>query len=207
MSTRACVILAVVWLCAVAIVSGWLVVRSTSAGPRQAGPDSWPATILGPQSSDRLSIVVALHPKCPCSKATITQLSELARALGDTAEFVALLLVPSGMDADWMHSNTRDQLATLPSCRVILDHRGEAARALGMRTSGHVQAFSPDGSLVFSGGVTPSRGDLGPCAPLEVLSALASRPAEGNGPPAAAPVFGCQLFDEPDAPLAEQPAQ
>ena len=68
------------------------------------------------------------------------------------------------------------------------------AALLGARTSGHVVAYDPAGSRVFSGGITASRGHEGDSAGHESLVAGITAAA----PRSYASVFGCTLA-RPDA--------
>ncbi|HEV2474807.1 MAG TPA: hypothetical protein VGS41_19170, partial [Chthonomonadales bacterium] len=52
--------------------------------------------------------------------------------------------------------------------------------------------YSPDGQLLFSGGITSERGHTGDCDALDAVIAITrgARPAHVAG----APVFGCTLL-------------
>jgi hypothetical protein len=73
---------------------------------------------------------------------------------------------------------------------VIFDPDGVEARRFGAETSGHTLLFAGDGRLLFSGGITASRGHAGDNAGESVIVALVN-----NQTPALTRtlVFGCSL--------------
>ena len=82
--------------------------------------------------------------------------------------------------------------------RVVLDPDGREARRFGVKGSGHVLLYEPSGDLVFSGGITPSRGHEGDNPGRSAVIDLI------NGGRAAVhrtPVFGCPLLDDPSSTL------
>lgn len=85
----------------------------------------------------------------------------------------------------------------LPRTTVTLDESGAIAHRLGMRTSGHVIAYDRRGVLVYSGGITASRGHAGENEGARQLrvsleEAIGERSGEAGGL-VGRPVFGCEL--------------
>jgi hypothetical protein len=90
--------------------------------------------------------------------------------------------------------------AKLPEARLVTDAHGAESRRFGSATSGQVLLYDPAGRLVFAGGITPARGDMGDSFGRETLmaaTAAGASPATGaattNLTPRT-PVFGCPLF-------------
>ena len=80
---------------------------------------------------------------------------------------------------------------------TVGDPRAAEAGRFGVATSGHALLFDRDGRLLFSGGITPSRGHEGDnFGASAILARLDGRPA-----PAESPVFGCPI----DAPGPDDP--
>lgn len=153
-------------------------------------PDDAPVA-LDPNAS---TIVVALHPKCPCSRATVEELAGLVAADPGRARVVALVYAPADAPDAWAHTDLWDRAAAIPGATVVADRGGDEARRFGARTSGETLVYGPDGTLRFAGGVTAGRGHLGGNAGIDAATAV----VEGRTPDVRhAPVFGCAL-DDPD---------
>ncbi len=101
-----------------------------------------------------------------------------------------LFLKPKESDAEWQETDLRRSAASIPGVAVLSDVDGVEAYRFGAETSGHVLLYDHDGSLLFSGGITESRGHAGDNAGESVIEALVN-----NQSPARAStfVFGCAL--------------
>jgi hypothetical protein len=141
----------------------------------------------------KTTLVMLLHPKCPCSRAT---LAELARLLGDAGDRIeAFVFVADLHDGDDPRTGGLwARAAAIPGVHVALDTDGLVARTLGAHTSGQVVAYAPDGRWVFSGGLTSSRAHEGPSEGQALLLAGA---LDGFSRQDTTPVFGCGLSNEP----------
>jgi hypothetical protein len=73
----------------------------------------------------------------------------------------------------------------------VRDDRGVEAERFGTSTSGQTLLYSADGRLLFSGGITGSRGHAGDNEGRDGLVALLTRAGSGR---TRASVFGCPLF-------------
>ena len=69
---------------------------------------------------------------------------------------------------------------------------GAITAAFGAFTSGQVFLYGTSGELLFSGGITGSRGHEGDNAGRDAVESLLDR----RNAPAHTPVFGCSLFGE-----------
>jgi hypothetical protein len=191
------------WILAVGV--GWAAMTSYEFQTFDDASNSaaqWPEA-LAERSSDRPTLVVCLHPKCPCSQAT---LSELERLLARTAavatqpKVLAVIAMPTDADDSWTSSPLVQRCRRLPEARVAFDRGGRIAAAFGASTSGEVLLFDSAGIRQFAGGVTASRGHEGASAGSDAIVAL----LEGEQPTMlSTPVFGCRLV----APAAGEPQQ
>ena len=102
------------------------------------------------------------------------------------------LTIPS---EDWTRTPLWSDAAVLPNTTAMADPGGALAKQFGVKTSGHVLLYSADGKLLFSGGITPSRGDEGANPGRNAVVAL----LKGQVAQSESPVFGCPLFDSSDA--------
>ncbi|MEK6644581.1 MAG: hypothetical protein AABZ08_11805 [Planctomycetota bacterium] len=105
-----------------------------------------------------------------------------------------LFIRPPGAEPDWCKSDIYARAAEIRGVLIHTDDQGREAQRFGAATSGHAVLYDLDGNLVFSGGLTASRGHEGDNAGASAItSALCGRVTST----AAAPVFGCNLRDAP----------
>jgi hypothetical protein len=74
----------------------------------------------------------------------------------------------------------------------LCDEDGFEAKRFGAKTSGQVVLYAPKGALLFSGGITVSRGHQGSNPGLESLITCLTQSNPDRTP---WPVFGCLLLD------------
>ena len=135
------------------------------------------------------------HPRCPCTRASVAELSVLMTRAEGRVDAHVLFVEPRGTQAGFARSALWDAAAAIPGVEVHLDPGGRTADLFGARTLGQVVLYAPDGHLLFAGGITSSRGHQGDNAGLDrVLSLLRG----GNAERAESSVFGCGLFDKED---------
>lgn len=181
-----------VWLTLTTAVLAALVNYSASPGERGQSPASWPAASVVPHSPGSDHLVLFLHPKCPCSRATLRQLERALTHARAPVEIDVVVFDPSGQSTDWTETDLVDAARAIPGARVTLDRDGVEARRFGIHTSGHVLFYGSSDRLLFSGGITPARGHEGTSGGLDALVACL---AGLNSAPGGAAVFGCPLFD------------
>ena len=183
--------LVLLWLLAVAAGSWALERYKAAAGAAkpislQIVPAEHP---LAESSQDFPRLVMFLHPHCPCSRSSLTELKEiLTRSPAVTAEIV--LVKPPGTPDGWEDTSLRRAAALLPHTQLTVDD-GTRAQKLGAESSGHVVLFDPRGTACFSGGIPRSRGHAGEsCGRRSILAIL-----RGDVPEASTTsVFGCPLL-------------
>lgn len=139
------------------------------------------------------TLLVFLHPLCPCSRATLHELERLLASCGSHLSTRVLLVRPAGADDRWCRTETADLARAIPGVRVEGDEGGEDARLFGATTSGQVLLYDPLGILRFQGGITASRGHEGDNAGR---SAIVSIILQDSGERARTPVFGCALLND-----------
>jgi hypothetical protein len=97
---------------------------------------------------------------------------------------------PAGAGPDWDETHLRRSAAAIPGVTVFTDENGIEAARFGAETSGHTLVFAPDGTLVFSGGITASRGHAGENAGENAVVAALNQESVALS---RTPVFGCSL--------------
>lgn len=101
-----------------------------------------------------------------------------------------LFYKPTDFRAGWEKTDLWHSAAMIPGVTTICDEDGREADRFGIETSGHVLLYSASGILLFSGGITASRGHQGSSPGFD---ALLSCLTEGKPDPTHWPVFGCPL--------------
>ena len=151
------------------------------------GPLQWPE--LGLPRGSQYTLVVAIHPQCPCTRAT---LQELAQAITHCPNLQTdlLFIKPEGTSDPWVKSDLWTIASNFPRCSLIVDEGAKLSTAFHAGSSGQGYLYDPHGQLIYSGGMTASRGHAGDNEGLASIIKLV------NGELAAAdyPVFGCPLF-------------
>lgn len=181
-----------VWL----VGAGWLAViaggfwawERYDATPGAArSPQPEPAVESEPRS-ERWRLTVFVHPRCPCSRAALDELAEIAHAAPDLATRV-LFVLPPGVEPGWARGESWDEAGRIAGSERVVDSDGAEAVRLGAETSGHAVLTDPAGRAVFRGGLTQARGRAGESPGRRaVLDWVRGCPAAPS-----APVFGCPL--------------
>jgi hypothetical protein len=183
--------LTILWLTGVS--SGlWVVwAYENRPGLDAHAPRQWPAQSALAAATDRPTLVFVAHPQCTCTRASIQELAEiLARATNHPKTYV-LFLKPSSFDTGWERTDLWRSASALPGVTVLSDDNGVEAQHFGVYTSGETLLYDSGGSLIFSGGITGSRGHAGDNAGEQALVSLLTR---GGARQRASSVFGCPLF-------------
>jgi hypothetical protein len=154
-------------------------------------PRSWPAASALPRVTDRSTIVFLAHPQCACTRASLDELAQILARAPQAAKTYVLLLKPAGFENGWERTDLWRRAEALPNVTVLRDDGGVEARRFGVVTSGETLLYDRRGRLVYSGGVTGSRGHAGDNAGEAAVLALLTRGAADRS---GASVFGCPLF-------------
>jgi hypothetical protein len=173
----------------IAFVIGWFVMvgvgaraiyaYSTSPGEQRPGPTSWPSESMLARPSNQFTVVMFVHPECPCTRASLTELVAIA-----SKGRAAIQIVFSGTGESW------ELAGQVSGARRILDPLGREAERFGAKTSGHVVVYDPAGKQRYAGGITGSRGHEGDNVGRRTVEALIG----GVGADELGhPVFGCTL--------------
>lgn len=175
-----------------ALAFGARVLLKYEITPGEVGPVSsnWPTTSIIPRQPDKPTLLMFAHPHCPCTRASIGELAQImAHAIGKVNAYV-FFVKPPGAGPDWDDTDLRASAVEIPGVTVLTDENGSEAARFGAQTSGHTVVFESNGTLIFSGGITASRGHAGSNAgESSVLAALRQQPLAISR----TPVFGCSL--------------
>jgi hypothetical protein len=153
-------------------------------------PSQWPLDSGIHLATDRATLIMLAHPHCPCTRASIGELARLmAQAQGRVTAYV-LFLKPADSPEDWEKTDLWQSAANIPGVNVVVDDGVEAQRFHAL-TSGQTVLYDVEGRLLFSGGITSSRGHYGDNTGRSAIVSLLST---GKAERAETSVFGCPLF-------------
>ena len=183
--------LAAFWLASA--VGGLYITWAYENGPgvaATAGPQ-WPGETSLIAATDRPTLVFLAHPQCTCTAASLGELAEaLARAKQLPKTYV-VFLKPSSMPDGWEKTELWHAAESLPNTTIVRDEDGREAERFGSVTSGTTLLYAANGSLVFNGGITGSRGHAGDNAGRASIVDLLNHVSPVT---TATKVFGCSLF-------------
>jgi len=176
------------WLLALAFGAGVLVHYEITPGSQQSVLNHWPDGVpLKHQSS---TLVMALHPHCPCSRASLRELEVLlAQVQQSPLTIYFLFYQPSAFKTDWKKTDLWEKARRVKNAQLVEDIDGRYAKRFHSNTSGEVLLFDVQGRLQFQGGITPSRGHEGDNVGRKAIVSLLT---EGTGLRRSA-VFGCPI--------------
>lgn len=185
--TTACALWMLVIAAGITLLWGY----ANSAGQAAAPPAQWPLDSRITLASDRATLIILAHPHCPCSRASIGELARLmAQAQGRVTAY-ALFVKPEGSSDDWEKTDLWQSAASIPGVSVVVDDGVEAQR-FHAATSGQTLLYDAAGHLLFSGGITGSRGHSGDNAGRSAIVSLLNT---GESERTQSSVFGCPLFN------------
>ncbi|MBC7772024.1 MAG: hypothetical protein H7210_05980 [Pyrinomonadaceae bacterium] len=185
-----------IWLCLIACGTLSLAAYSNRAGASSNAGPSWPTGSLLLEQPRDSTVVLFLHPRCPCSRATVRELKGALSVTPAPLRVCVVVFAPAGESEQWSQTDLLRQAGSLPGASVFIDIEGKEAERFGIRTSGHVLLYSPMGKLVYSGGVTPSRGHEGENAGIDAVRRFVSG---RTLPTSEAAVFGCPILHAEEA--------
>jgi len=174
------------------------------AGHAGVTPLAWPSNDTVTLAASNPTLIMFAHPQCPCTKASLGELESLVAKAPGRFEGIILFNQPGRNFQSWTNSALVKSARTIPSVHIFFDYDGTVAKKFGAETSGYTVVYSRDGQLLFSGGITGSRGHLGDntgfqavlnivnVTPTYVSASHVTMPSSRS----TAPVFGCELFDQ-----------
>lgn len=172
------------------VAPGFVMLERYTNTPGRAAeaPATWPAELPLARASGRDTLVMLAHPRCPCTRASLSELARLMARIGEHADAVVLFVDP--MAEGWEHTDLWRQAEAIPGVRVLTDRGGEISSRFGAYTSGQTLLYDASGALVFAGGITAARGHEGDNQGRLAIAGILN----GEETPAASSnVFGCAL--------------
>jgi hypothetical protein len=179
-----------IWLASVAYGVCFMVNYERAPGATGAVPVAWPADSKIERATDRSTLLLFAHPRCPCTRATMGELAQLlAHTQGKLRAYV-IFFQPPNAGVEWTDTDLRESAKAIPGVTVLTDRSAAEAQRFGAETSGHTLLFGADGKLLFNGGITASRGHAGENAGESAIASIVN----GHGAPQErTQVFGCSF--------------
>lgn len=178
------------WLALVVLGTWRLLAYSYSPGISIPSERMWPSGTKVQHSETASTLVLAVHPQCPCTRATLGELAIIVTRCQRGLATRILCYRPSASAAEWSNTALVKSALEIPGVTIVDDPGGMEARRFGAATSGETLLYSPKGRLLFKGGITVSRGhagdNLGRDAIIDFLTT-------GQAHLSKTPVFGCSL--------------
>lgn len=169
--------------CAAVFIVVWRF--EATPGPAVASLQEWPRGCAIERTPGANSVILFLHPGCPCSMASIEEL-RLGIGKGWNGDVHVVAYSPDGENEDWVHGEQWEAASKIPRAKLHVDPGGRLARQFNAVTSGHAAFYDGGGRLLFAGGLTPSRGTA-------AGGVLFQRAALGQE--TRRPEYGCPIID------------
>jgi hypothetical protein len=190
-------IAAIAWIGAVGTGMALLQKFETTPGQVAKSPTRWPTLSKIQRDPERATLVMLVHSRCPCTRASLDELAEVMSHSQGLLAARVLFFTPSSPSAAWVKTSLWRQAKAIPGVQVIADPGGAEAALFGAQTSGEVFVYDPSGKRLFRGGITSGRGTAGESLGRgAILSLLNIGSADRNETPA----FGCPIFDRSASP-------
>ncbi len=173
----------------------FLEVHARTPGETAELAPQWPVSSKILRSPTQPTLVIFFHPHCPCSKAALAELQRLMLKTQLHMRIIAVLVIPQRLPENWSNGTFAQAIAAIPGLLRIVDANADEAGKFGIRTSGHAKLFDPSGRLLFSGGLTASRGHEGDSVGCAAVDRLVSDRDFAMSLPSAlkANVYGCPV--------------
>lgn len=181
--SRRTIAIAIGWLALLACGFASLIAYSQTPGATASPPSKRNTTLR------TWELVLGIHPKCPCSWASISELQRLLRRTEGSLACTILVYVPNG-ETDFAETQMVRTASALRDCEIVLDSDGKLAEEVGILTSGGCVLYDANGILRFQGGITPSRGHEGGNVGTQAILSL----VRGDEPAVkSSAVYGCRM--------------
>lgn len=148
-----------------------------------------PAGIFIESGKNLPKLVLFIHPRCPCSRATLNELARIVANEQNRLEIKVFFYKPDNGSSEWIKTDLWETAENIPGVEVEIMNEAEIEK-FGVVTSGQAILYSADSETVFSGGITIGRGHEGKS---DGRTAIENYLETGDIYVSETPVFGCLL--------------
>lgn len=180
------------WLTVVVAGFAAVILHEQAASVTVASPLFWPQHSTIGRKVGLPTLVMFAHPHCPCTRASINELSKLMSRCYGKVNAKVFFLRPSGAERGWEKTDNWYSASNIPGVEVVADDNGRERDVFGARTSGEVVLYDANSNMIFHGGITSGRGHEGDNAGL---SAVQNYLLRKTCCATSTRTFGCSLAD------------
>jgi hypothetical protein len=157
----AAIVIAAIWLIVAGSGAVALLARESRGADRGTTPRTWPGNTKLERDAGKPTLLMFLHPNCPCTRAGVAQLTRILSATPPGSHPKVIFVARPAVEQDWRAGWLTSMAQAIPGTTMVHDAGSAEAKRFGVTTSGHVLLYSADGTLRFDGGVTLGRGHQG----------------------------------------------
>lgn len=184
------ILVSFVWVAAVLLYYAHFLTYEAKPAAVNPPPAVWPTGSQLELSTGKMNLVMFIHPKCPCTNASLTELAILMTRCSSQVNAYAVFLRPDGVEEGWEKTPHWQRASEIHGVKVISDVGGREVQRFNATASGETLLFSSDGKLLFVGGITGARGHEGDNQGLDSVVAMIR---DGDMRCQRTGVFGCAL--------------
>ncbi len=192
-----------IWLSGTA--SGFFLLGAYHVRPGQPGKPlvRWPEGCPVRLDPDRPTLLIFLHPRCPCSRASVAELASIAASYRGRFAAHAILYRPEGPSEDWDQAEAAaTDEASIPGLRRWTDRSGRWATDSGSRRLGRVLADPrPWMERLLREAASPLRAAIG--GGISASKPWSNASSERDVEPRVKLIFGCPILDPASTSRAE----
>jgi hypothetical protein len=149
------------WLVAVGLGLWVLFDYQMTPGSVAAVAQRWPAGTTLPLDPEKPTLVMFVHPHCPCSRASLHELQVLVTRCGQQMRTIVVFSKPNGLPSDWTNTDLWKTARLIPGVTCLADADCRETSLFQAQVSGETMLYDSAGRLLFHGGMTGSRGHEG----------------------------------------------
>lgn len=164
--------------------------ENTPVGESVSYPPVFPPGSRIERSPTQATLIFFAHPKCPCTRASIQELSRLMTNVNRNLQAYVVFSKPKDESEEWTETDLRTSAEAIPNVRVLIDEDERETKIFNAQTSGLSLLYDRDGILRFDGGITASRGHEGDNAGSRTIFEIVTNNTVKTAETA---VFGCPL--------------
>ena len=153
---------------------------------------TWPEASGLRRNVGGFTLVVVLHPECPCSQATLEEFDSIVAQCPDRLSVQVICMPYDNLAEPVECSRNWGRAQRISGVTIVKDLHGAEVRRFAAETSGETRLYGPEGELLFHGGITASRGHVGDNPGQIAILDFVRHGAHARAP-VSAPVFGCFL--------------
>lgn len=164
--------------------------KNTPTEKNNSYPPFFPPDSRLERDNERSTLIFFAHPKCPCTRASLRELSRLMTDVNGKLQAFVVFIKPKDASEDWTETDLRTSAEAIPNVQVLIDEGERETGIFSAQTSGLVLLYDRHGNLRFDGGITASRGHEGDNAGSRAIFEIVTKENDKN---AETNVFGCLL--------------